>query len=262
MNEAETITPPDPAPLDDAVPPQAARQLAALANAREIAERFLMRMDRVAEAMPPEELKEALADKGQMALNVTRMGRALRQIVVLELETMGLREPAVPRGMGSGDVNGGSRNGGAPNGSGPNGGGTEAGRHDFNDLNDLEDQTDLKGLYDLDDPFEAEEYSDLETLEREKTYEKYNFNRKRDWNMAGAKARADEAMEMDFSERVDAEKTEWTVEQHRAWAREFEDRRMACYEELAEANEARWRARHQARIEARKAERRAGRGPP
>jgi hypothetical protein len=80
------------------VPERAEPILGSLASARDITLRHLRRIDQVAEAMAPEDLKVALAEDGQMTLNLTRADRALRQLCAMELEIMGLREPPVPRG--------------------------------------------------------------------------------------------------------------------------------------------------------------------
>jgi hypothetical protein len=94
MNEDDTPPPLLLAPAPAVVPARVEPMLADLAEARDIAMRFLRRMDDVAMAMSPEQRLAALAEDGQLVLNVTRMDRALRQIVVLEEEVAGRRAPA------------------------------------------------------------------------------------------------------------------------------------------------------------------------
>ena len=173
MNEDATIEPAIAAPVPPAPPPvvvpeRAEPILGSLASARAITLRHLQRIDRVAEEMAPDDLKVALAEDGQMTLNLTRADRALRQICAMELEIMGLREPPVPRGPAAG------RNGS---------GGNRTGRNDFNDLNDLNDMQDiedleaLEALYDFDDPEDVGHYDDLDALEEYDTYEEYESKR-------------------------------------------------------------------------------------
>jgi len=187
MNEADT-----PSGLLLAPPPlttllEAAPMLADLAEARSIAMRFLRRMDDVAAGMSPEERVAALAEDGQLVLNVTRMDRALRQIVVLEEEVMGRRLPPAGRGPVVGPAIVGA--GGPATGRK----GDPRGRHDFNDVNDLNDLDDLSdteevaelraevsGLFDLDDPREREIYADLAAFEHFATYKDYEKGRRRD----------------------------------------------------------------------------------
>lgn len=168
MDKSATATPSTEAsPV--VVPVRVEPLLADLAEARGIAMRFLRRMDAVAEAMTPEEQKAALAEDGQLVLNVTRMDRAPRQIGVLEEEVMGRRVPAAARGM-------------AATGRGP--GGDGRGRHDFNDLNDLNDLDDLRdevfGLFDPDSPRDQEAYADFAAFETFDTFKKYQKGRKHD----------------------------------------------------------------------------------
>jgi hypothetical protein len=173
MNEAATIEPAipaPPAPPPVLVPERAEPILGSLATARDITLRHLRRIDQVAEAMAPEDLKVALAEDGQMTLNLTRADRALRQICAMELEIMGLREPPVPRGPASGT-------------RGPGNGGGRTGRNDFNDLNDLNDMQDIEdlealdALYDFDDPEDVSHYDDLDALEKYDTFEAYERER-------------------------------------------------------------------------------------
>jgi len=95
------MNPPGPAAPEVVVPEQALPMLASLANARAITERLLVRMDSVAEAMAPDALARALAQGSTLTLNVARADRALRQIVAMELEVMGLREPPGTHGPSS-----------------------------------------------------------------------------------------------------------------------------------------------------------------
>jgi len=75
-------------------------QLDTLAEARTVTGWFLRTLQAVAESLTEEEAKTALAGQGQLVLGVTRIDRALRQIVAMEQEVLGLRDPAVPRGGG------------------------------------------------------------------------------------------------------------------------------------------------------------------
>ena len=173
MNEAATIEPNARAPTAPppvVVPERAEPILGSLETARNITLRHLQRIDRVAEEMAPEDLKIALAEDGQMTLNLTRADRALRQLCAMELEIMGLREPPVPRGPLSGTRGNGN-------------GGSRTGRNDFNDLNDLNDMQDIEdlealdALYDFDDPEDVSHYDDLDALEKYDTFEAYERER-------------------------------------------------------------------------------------
>jgi hypothetical protein len=145
-----------------------AAQLAALAEAREITGGFLRRLERVADSLSVEEAREAFAAKGQLVLGVIRIDRALRQIVVLEQEVMGLREPIVPRGGGSGGQgSGGGRASGEAGGS-------------LNDLNDIHDLKDLAEAEDLSDVKNLDDFYDLDALAESESYENYNQLRRRD----------------------------------------------------------------------------------
>jgi hypothetical protein len=271
MNEAATMEPisqvqPTP-PV--AVAEMAAAQLASLARARDITDRMLRRIDQVAEAMAPDELKAALADNGQMALNLTRIDRALRQIVVLELETMGLREPPEPRGTGQ-------RAGG--NGGGGNGNRGAGGR--LNDLNDLSDPKDLNDLYnelhdleefsalfDLNDQFDAEDWDDLDALRTYDSYEAFTAGRKNKMH------EFTEEDEIELEQRLLTELEKYdpanrptlTTEEKQANMRALDAELRASMEEDHRKAEVKWKARravlerHGLTIKTRK---RAGRGPP
>ena len=177
MNEGATTDPAitaPPAPPPVIVPERAEPSRGALAMARGFTLRHVQRIDAVAEAMEAEELKVALAEDGQMTLNLIRADRALRQICAIELEIMGLREPPVPRGP----VVGGAGNGGGAGGRG--------GRQNFNDLNDLNDLNDMQdvedlaaldALYDFDNPEDVSHYDDLDALEKYDNYEEYDRER-------------------------------------------------------------------------------------
>ncbi len=148
-----------------------AAQLAALAEARGITGGFLRRLELVADSLSAEEAREAFAGKGQLVLGVIRIDRALRQIVVLEQEVMGLREPIVPRGPGSGGQ--GSGGGRASGEAGEN-------LNDLNDLNDIHDLNDLAEAEDLSDVKNLDDFYDLDALAESESYEDYNRLRLRD----------------------------------------------------------------------------------
>jgi len=220
--------------------------------------KFLRRYDDVADAMNAEELKDALADKGQMTLNVVRASRALRQIVVLEQETMGLREPAVPRGIGAGSGSGGGRGNGKvrlADLSDPN---------DLNDLEDLEEYQELRALYDFDEPRDVAAWENLAALEKYGTWPEYEKHRK-----AGEYQQIDEvagaAIMDDLIAREAAQtgrpKEEIRVE-HQALLKELRPKWAAEIEEtLTRTFETRRAALMKLRA-AEKAWRQGGRGPP
>jgi hypothetical protein len=249
------------------VPARVEPLLADLAEARSIAMRFLRRMDEVAEAMTPEEQKAALAEDGQLVLNVTRMDRALRQIGVLEEEVMGRRVSAAGRGMMAGGP--GSR------GSGGDG----RGRHDFNDLNDLNDLDDLRdevfALFDPDDLFDQEAYADFASIEAHDTFKKYQKNRKHDFQLSRKLQQMYDGVIADALDEIAAERERTgyvpegepkTIEEIAEMEREV--RKTMTFAEapdpLADAEE-KWRARRDAILRLRAAEKRhlrSGRGPP
>ena len=257
MNEGETIQP------QNVLPARVESQLADLAEARGVAVRFLRRIDNVAEAMTPEEQVKALAANGQMVLNVTRMDRALRQIVVLEQEVMGLRAPPVPHGPGSGGSSGDGR-----------------ARHDFNDLNDLNEPDDLNDLkdtfeelFDLDNPADRQAYEDLDALESCNSFKTYNKKCSSDRRFSiqteqGLEARLKAGLDKIAAARAEAggppppmRTEEETMALLESVAAEFPPDlflRAMSAEEL-------WRARREALLNLRAAEKRlkrAGRGPP
>jgi hypothetical protein len=172
------------APTDAPVPPRVAAQLASLASARELTHRYLTLVVETAEALSPDERVELLAKDGQMTLNIARTDRALRQIVAIEQEVMGLREPAQPRGGSGGQAGlGGGGSGG--------GGGGKAGErlNDLNDLNEANDLGDLEEVKDIHDLLAVEDlgeiedlddYYDLAALEKYETYEEFERRRKAD----------------------------------------------------------------------------------
>ncbi len=229
-------------------------QLESLAEARGITLKFLRRMDDVAEGMPPEALTRAMAEKGQMVLNLTRTDRALRQIVVLEQEVMGLREPATPRGAGSGRARR----------EGADGDGEDSpSEQDLNDLNDIQEFDDL---YDLDDLDDREEYEDLESLEKYTSFDKYQFHRKRDWDRFAREAgdgedgwAEDDVAEEDVvwppptppqPEPEGTQEERWEAAQ--ACRAEEEALKQQVYDDLV----ARWEARREALFRRRAAEKR------
>lgn len=253
-----------PARAHVVVPAEAEPLLTALADARAITMRHLEKLDRVSEAMMPDELALALAHDSTLTLNIVRTDRALRQIVCMELETMGLREPTIPRG---------------PGGNGNSGGGA-GGRHDFNDSNDLNDLNDLKdefeALFDKDDPFDREIYADLEALETHDTFELYNRNRKRipeinqefEADMAAriqreidhinARRTADESSGIEPEPRK-------TDEEHRAAIRELDEILKKGADEAHAAERRNWTRRRNLLLRRRAIEKRLarhGRGPP
>ena len=253
--------PQTPQPRRAVIPPEAQPLLDYLAEARGVAMKFLRRYDDIADAMKPEELKEALADKGQMTLNVVRMDRALRQIVVLELETMGLREPAVPHGAGVrmgpglGRGNGGGRVKLADL-SDPN---------DLNDLEDLEEYQELKALYDFDEPRDVASWGNLAALEKAESWDEYYAKHMRreeypkvDEAWAEAWQEGEIAREVAETGRSEAE----IRAEHHAVLKELTPKWKA---ELKDYFESTFETRRAALLKLRDAERawrRGGRGPP
>ena len=248
---------PSDAPPPVVVPARVEPLLADLAEARGIAMRFLRRMDQVAEAMPPEELKQALAEDGQLVLNVTRMDRALRQIGVLEEEVMGRRVPAVARGIVAG---------------GPGKGSDGRGRHDFNDLNDLNDLNDpddldglreeVFGLFDPDSLHDQESYADFAALEKFDTFKEYSRGRKRDGNLRAKLYEQLDSQMIDELEKL-AEARKQPGYSPETWAAEAE--LAGRPREPQQSPEEKWRARRDAILRLRAAEKRllhSGRGPP
>jgi hypothetical protein len=231
--------------------------------------RFLRRMDDVAMAMSPEERLAALAEDGQLVLNVTRMDRALRQIVVLEEEVMGRRMPAAGRGPAMG--------GDAAAGAGAKG--DSRGRHDFNDLNDLGDLDDLadseeiaelraevSGLFDPDDPRDQEARADMRAFEAFATFKDYEKGRERDPDLRRKEQEQLDKRLMEELMRIAAAREQPGYDPEKPFGR--------TADEIAAADRARsrvkpptpeetWRARRDAILRLRKAEKlRSGRGPP
>ncbi len=257
MNEGTTIQTAAPAaPPPAELPERTLAMLDRLTEAQEIAMRSLRKMDRLSEDMPPEEAKVALAEKGQLTLNMTRTLRALRQLGVLQEEVMGRREPALPRG---------------PGGSGGGNGGSHPGRHDFNDLNDLNDlrdreQEELRALFDLDDREDAKHWDDMEALEKYDTYDEYLRRRKHYLLFT-----EDDEEELDRRLRAELDKIDWdkvkpiSIEQKQANIREMEERFAAESAEHDRMEEAKWLQRREALLKLRDTEKRLARksrGPP
>jgi hypothetical protein len=262
MNEAATIEPAipaPPAPPPVLVPERAEPILGSLATARDITLRHLRRIDQVAEAMAPEDLKVALAEDGQMTLNLTRADRALRQICAMELEIMGLREPPVPRGSASGT-------------RGPGNGGGRTGRNDFNDLNDLNDMQDIEdlealdALYDFDDPEDVSHYDDLDALEKYDTFEAYERERPH-------RHEPTQEEEDAFDQRIDeliagidwSKQTPVADEDRYQHMKDFEAELKADLDAHNARDEAVWRERRAALLKLRATQkrlRRKSRGPP
>jgi hypothetical protein len=171
------------------------KQLDSLAEARELTLGFLRRLDRVAEGLSAERQVELLAENGQMILNVVRTDRAVRQIVAMEQEVMGLREPPAPRGGFGGR-----------NGSGGGGSGGER----LNDLNDLGDPREVEDIHDLlavEDLGEIEDldlYYDLAAVEKHETIDALRRHIKND---PAAPGPSREEIEAEITERLD----EWRV---------------------------------------------------
>jgi hypothetical protein len=265
--DKDNTSQPFPVPPPVIVPARVEPLLADLAEARGIAMRFLRRMDAVAEAMTPEEQKAALAEDGQLVLNVTRMDRALRQIGVLEEEVMGRRVPAAARGMMAGGPMGGP------------GSGDGRGRHDFNDLNDLNDLDDLRdevfALFDPDNLFDQEAYADLASIETCDTFNKYQKDRKRDSQLSNKMVRMlDDSIADGLDEILaERERTGYVPEGELKTLEEIAEMEIEVRKSLplekapdpqADAEE-KWRARRDAVLRLRGAEKRhlrSGRGPP
>jgi len=269
---ALTPEPTDPAPKPArprvVVPVEVEPLLAELANARAVTMRHLAKLDRASDALSPEELTRALVHDSTLTLNIVRADRALRQIVVAEMEAMGLREPAIPRGPGG-------------NAAGVSGSGA-GGRHDFNDLNDLRDLNDLndefEALFDKDDPFDREAYADLEALETHDTFELYERNRKRDPDIR-AKLECDmdarilreieyitarQTAKAAASDGIDIEPRQ-TPEEHRAAIRQLDEILMEGADEARAIERRNWTQRRNLLIRRRAIEKRLtrhGRGPP
>jgi hypothetical protein len=210
-------------------------------------------MDNVAEAMAPEEQRVALAEKGQLTLNVTRIDRALRQIVAMEQEILGLREPATSRGPGSGGQGGDGR-----------------GRHDFNDLTDpqdIADLSDLQDLFDFDDPYDVDDWDDLEAMEKYDSFEEFTRRRKHhpehftEEDELELERRIDEELEkLDLSDRPPV-----SPEQKRKDILALEAEVRAECDEFMKEREAKWAARREALLRLRKSQKRlarTARGPP
>jgi hypothetical protein len=255
----QTAPTPPPQPRHAVIAPEAQPGLDDLGEARGIAMNFLRRYDDIAQAMKPAELKEALADKGQMTLNVVRMDRALRQIVILEQETMGLREPAIPRGFGIGA--------GGGNGRG-NGKVRLADLSDANDLNDLEDLEEfqeLKELYDFDDAMDVASWGNLAALEKAESWEEYSRTHMRpeeypkiDEVRAAAWEDAQVAREMAETGRPEAE----IRAEHKAIIQELIPKWKAELKDRFEGGFYRRRAALLKLRDAERAWRQGGRGPP
>ena len=256
MNEHKIIQAPAPAaPTTAVLPERTVAMLDKLTEAQEMAMRSLRKMDRLSEEMPSEEAKVALAEKGQLTLNMTRTLRALRQLGVLQEEVMGRREPAVLRGPGgSGGGNGGGR-----------------GRHDFNDLNDLNDlqdqeQEELRALFDLDDPEDVKHWDDLEALEKYDSYDDYHRHRKHYLDFT-----EEDEEELDRRLRAELDKIDWdkvqpiSIEQKQANLREMDEQLKAELAEHDRIEEAKWLQRREALLRLRDTEKRLARksrGPP
>jgi len=220
--------------------------------------------------MKKEELRIALAENGQMVLNLTRADRALRQIVAMEQEILGLREPPSPHG----GFGGRGQDGGSGGGSGKPG----EGRHDFNNVNDLNDLKevsdihDLAEIMDLGDVEDLEFYSDLKALEKYDNFEEFNRRRKRDWDKEIAKNNALDA-ELDADIQAELERLEalgppppMTDDEHHEAIQDMEaQQRDMLAEAMAEYQEEWSRVRAallQRRAVEKQARRRRGRGLP
>ena len=249
LTATQTVPPPaEPAAI--VVPARVEPILADLAETRGIFLKFLRRAEEVVAAMPAERQAEALTEGGHLMLGLTRLGRAIRQVAVLEMEIMGLREPAAPRGHGLG------------------GGPRADGRQESDDAADLKDLNDLDDLYDLNDPADLEEYRDLESLERYESFAEYERHRRYD---AELRRQMDEALtarlEAELAELPDEETSSADLppEEKRRRVQAMDEELKALMAADAEKAEARWRARREALFRRRAAEKRIkrrGRGPP
>src|ERR1039457_5660226 len=124
---------PDPAPSGTEI------QLGDLGKLRAMGMDFATELHRVAMAKSPEAEDSPLAQDRNLALSFTRVSRAVRQIIVLEQELMGLRAPPV-RHAANGNARTGRRAGDADREGG-----------DGSDLNDLDDYNGLHESSDYDD---------------------------------------------------------------------------------------------------------------
>jgi hypothetical protein len=264
---------PSPAAPDEEAALARARtetQLDSLAEARELTLGFLKRLDRVAEGLSAERQVELLAENGQMILNVVRTDRAVRQIVAMEQEVMGLREPPAPRGGV-----------GSRNGSGGGGSGGER-LNDLNDLGDLDDPREVQDIHDLlavEDLGEIEDldlYYDLAAVEKHETIDAL---RRHIENDPAAPGPSTEEISAKVTERLD----EWRVlmdsgefppeditpEEKRRRIQEIEATMRAEIDAADAKEEAEWRIVRAALLrrraiekEARRKRGRRSRGPP
>ncbi len=262
---------PPPAAPDEGAALARARtemQLGSLAEARELTLGFLRRLDRVAEGLSAERQVELLAENGQMILNVVRTDRAVRQIVAMEQEVMGLREPPAPRGgVGSRDGSGGGGSGGER-------------LDDLNDLGDpreVEDIHDLLAVEDLGEIEDLDLYYDLAAVEKHETIDALRRHIKND---PAAPGPSTEEISAKVTERLD----EWRVlmesgelqpekditpEEKRGRIREIEATMRAEIDAADAKEEAEWRIVRAALLrrraiekEARRKRGRRSRGPP
>ena len=261
-----------------AVPPAVAAQMGALARAREITVWFLEQTQETARTLTQEEAKEAFIADGQMMLNVVRADRAIRQIVAMEQEVMGLRDPPTPRGGFGGQVPGG--------GGGGRGGERLNDLNDLNDLNEPDDLGDLEEVKDIHDLLAVEElseignlddYWDLGALEKHETYAEYERACAQDpANPWPSYEQAEEELNQGISDLLDRiaageigppEKV--SDEEHRRRMQEMDAQIRAEVDEAEAKAEAEWRMVRAALLrrrakekEARKKHGRRSRGPP
>jgi hypothetical protein len=238
-----------------------------LGEARGITLRFLQRMDYVADRMSEDQLRVALADKGQMVLNVARADRALRQIVSMEQEILGLRPVAVPAaGGGSGRSAGGA---GRSGGAGAQNNGKDHGGSDVNDLADLneaQDLQDFEALFDMTDDEDRHAWADIEALERYDSYAEFQEERKFD------PMDFDEHDEEELDARIEAELEKYKhspkvtdLEQRHASIRAIDAQLKAELDAWEKQDEEKWGRRRAALTKLRKTQRalaRKGHGPP
>ena len=117
-----------------------AEQLGDLRRMREIGMNFVERLERRASGLLLEREERAFLDAGDICLGFARVTRAVRQIIVLEQEMLGLREPPVARAVGRNSAAH-STESAAPPAADPVGDRTDPPDTDRerNDLNDLDD---------------------------------------------------------------------------------------------------------------------------
>jgi hypothetical protein len=233
MTDASTIA-------ESAAICSAAPLAADLAELRGLFMGVARRMAGMAEALAPEQEVETYAQNDHFVLGLTRIGRAIRQIGVLEEEVAGRRDPPTPQGRGAG-------------GSGARAGdGAEPG--DLNDLNDLNDLKDASDAYDPEDRevFAAGErstlFDDFNAMRDYTTFEEFESKRRR--NAAHEQAVLDAQAERFAKGRADAIARcggdDLTEEEKQAVLAQHDADVRLIVKGLKPALEWEWRRRHEA----------------